>query len=136
LLLDFMGGGEMFFWLRKCNQFSLKRAKLYAAEIVLALEFLHSNDTVYRDLKPENIMIDDEGHACICDFGLAKSGVTAIKPGDATATNSIVGTPEYLAPEQVKHLGHGKAVDWWTLGQLLFEMVAGFCPFSHDDMRY
>lgn len=79
-------------------------------------------------------MVDEQGHARVTDFGLAKQGVKAVKPGDDGCTYSLVGTPEYLAPEQVRNQGHGKAVDWWTVGQLMYEMLCGQCAYSHQDM--
>lgn len=109
LVLDFMPGGELFFWLKAQKRFSEKRAKLYAAEILLALEFLHSHDIIYRDLKPENILVDGDGHLRLTDFGLSKEGVFGAGPKDGTKT--FCGTPEYLAPEILENHGHGKPVD-------------------------
>jgi serine/threonine protein kinase len=82
---------------------------------------LHSKEIVYRDLKPENIMIGDDGYLKMIDFGFAKI-VTK-------RTFTICGTPEYIAPEILLNQGHGKPVDWWTLGILVYEMLAGFPPF-------
>ena len=84
-------------------------------------EYLQSKDIVYRDLKPENIMISSDGYLKLIDFGFAKV-VTK-------RTYTICGTPEYIAPEILLNQGHGKAVDWWTLGILLYEMLAGYPPF-------
>ena len=94
LVLDFINGGELFFHLRKERKFSEERCRLYAAELVLALEHLHSMGIIYRDLKPENILLQEDGHVCLTDFGLAKTNVFS---GDQTYT--FCGTPEYLAPE-------------------------------------
>jgi len=102
------------------------RAQLCAAEIVLALEYLHKNDVIYRDLKPENVMVDSDGHVRLTDFGLAKQGIT----GNSGGANTFCGTPEYLSPEQVAGWGHGKGVDWWGLGIFLFELLHGVPPFS------
>ena len=87
----------------------------YAAQMVLAIEHIHSKDIIYRDLKPENVLIDEQGYIRLTDFGLSR---TNIKDGGKGA-NSICGTPEYLAPEMVMKLEYGKAVDWWALGKHL-----------------
>jgi serum/glucocorticoid-regulated kinase 2 len=81
---------------------------------------------IYRDLKPENILLDLQGHVRITDFGIAKQGVGNSRQGATT----MCGTPEYLAPEILTNMGHGKAVDWWSLGCLGFEMATGLPPFS------
>ena len=94
---DFAAGGELFFWLKRERVFAQTRARVYAAELVLALEHLHSMDIVYRDLKPENILLDAEGHIKLTDFGLSKTQVTGFGPEGGTRT--FCGTPEYLAPE-------------------------------------
>lgn len=120
MVLDYMGGGELFFWLKKDRRFSESRCKLYAAEMTCGLDALHSANIVYRDLKPENILLDLEGHLRFTDFGLAKGGVTGAGPEGGTKT--FCGTPEYLAPEILENKGHGKAVDWWAMGTLLYEV--------------
>jgi serum/glucocorticoid-regulated kinase 2 len=127
LVTDFCSGGELFFWLKRERIFSIPRVQLYAAELVLALAHLHNMDIVYRDLKPENILLDSEGHIKLTDFGLSKMHVEDYFGGART----FCGTPEYLAPEILESgpSGHGKAVDWWSLGTLLYEMVAGLPPF-------
>jgi protein kinase A len=86
---------------------------------------LHAKDIVYRDLKPENIMMGEDGYLKMIDFGFAKV-VTK-------RTFTICGTPEYIAPEILLNQGHGKPVDWWCLGVLVYEMLAGFPPFQDDD---
>ncbi|KAJ3271761.1 hypothetical protein HDV01_006369 [Terramyces sp. JEL0728] len=125
LLLEFVIGGEMFSHLRRAGRFSNEMTKFYASEITLALVYLHNMDIIYRDLKPENLLLDHQGHIKIADFGFAK-----IVP-DRTWT--LCGTPEYLAPEIIQSRGHGKAVDWWALGILIFEMLAGYPPFFDDN---
>ena len=90
------------------------------AEILLALEDLHWRDIIYRDLKPDNVVIDDEGHALLTDFGLSKEGIY-----DNTSATSFCGSVAYLAPEMLKRSGHGKSVDWYFLGVLLYEMLFG-----------
>ena len=104
--MDFLSGGELFFHLRKENQFNEDRARFYAAEILLALEYLHSQKIIYRDLKPENVLIDSEGHIRLTDFGLSKIM-------DSTYTFSYCGTPEYLAPEIINGEGYDNSVDLW-----------------------
>ena len=133
MVLDYMGGGELFFWLKKDRKFSENRCKLYAAEMVLALDALHSADIVYRDLKPENILLDLDGHIRFTDFGLAKGGVKGA--GAEGGTKTFCGTPEYLAPEILENKGHGKAVDWWALGTLLYEMLYGLPPFYDTNVQ-
>lgn len=125
MLQEYVIGGELFRHLRKSGRFSNDTARFYAAEIVLALEYLHSKDIIYRDLKPENILLDHRGYIKITDFGFAKKVV------DRTWT--LCGTPEYLAPEIIQSKGHSKSVDWWSLGILIFEMMAGYPPFYDDN---
>lgn len=133
MVLDYMAGGELFFWLKRDRKFREPRARLYAAEITIALECLHSYDIIYRDLKPENILLDAEGHIRITDFGLSKDGVSG--PGAEGGTHTFCGTPEYLAPEILQQKGHGKAVDWWSLGTLLYEMLCGLPPFYDTNIQ-
>lgn len=125
MLMDYVIGGELFTYLRRAGRFTHETARMYAAMVVLALEHLHSKNILYRDLKPENLLIDKQGYLKICDFGFAKH------VEDRTWT--LCGTPEYLAPEIIQSKGHGKAVDWWALGVLLFEMLAGYPPFFDDN---
>ncbi|XP_072307479.1 cAMP-dependent protein kinase catalytic subunit PRKX [Eucyclogobius newberryi] len=125
MLLDYVPGGELFSYLRSRGRFSNSAGLFYTSEIVCAIEYLHSKDIVYRDLKPENILLDAEGHIRLTDFGFAK------KLSDRTWT--LCGTPEYLAPEVIQSKGHGRAVDWWALGILVFEMLAGYPPFFDDN---
>jgi len=129
MILDFINGGELFYHLKKEGRFPENRVKFYAAEIVCAMDHLHSLGIVYRDLKPENILLDNDGHVCITDFGLSKE----VKPNEGTHT--FCGTPEYLAPEVLKGLGHGTAVDWWSLGTLIYEMLTGLPPFYSQNIN-
>nr|CAB3265169.1 cAMP-dependent protein kinase catalytic subunit PRKX-like [Phallusia mammillata] len=121
MLLEFACGGELFSYLRNAGRFNNATSLFYASEIVSALEYLHNLHIVYRDLKPENILLDRDGHTKLTDFGFAK------KVEDRTWT--LCGTPEYLAPEIIQSKGHGRSVDWWALGILTYEMLAGFPPF-------
>ncbi|XP_066959087.1 cAMP-dependent protein kinase catalytic subunit PRKX-like [Macrobrachium rosenbergii] len=125
MLFEYVCGGELFSYLRNAGKFPTTTALFYAGEIVSALEYLHSLSVVYRDLKPENLLLDKDGHLKITDFGFAK------KLTDRTWT--LCGTPEYLAPEIIQSKGHNKAVDWWALGILIYEMLAGHPPFFDDN---
>eukprot|EP00820_Chromera_velia_P028903 Cvel_11978.t1-p1 / transcript=Cvel_11978.t1 / gene=Cvel_11978 / organism=Chromera_velia_CCMP2878 / gene_product=RAC-beta serine/threonine-protein kinase A, putative / transcript_product=RAC-beta serine/threonine-protein kinase A, putative / location=Cvel_scaffold768:16140-17414(-) / protein_length=425 / sequence_SO=supercontig / SO=protein_coding / is_pseudo=false len=127
-VLEYCPGGELFFHLSRAGRFTEVRARFYSAEILLALEHLHSLNIVYRDLKPENVLLDAEGHVRLTDFGLSKEGIE-----DNFSARSLCGTPEYLAPEILNQVGHGKAVDWWSLGALIYEMLTGLPPFYTRD---
>uniref|UniRef100_A0AAV1TAV1 non-specific serine/threonine protein kinase n=1 Tax=Peronospora matthiolae TaxID=2874970 RepID=A0AAV1TAV1_9STRA len=128
-VLDYCAGGELFFHLGKVQRFPEHRARFYAAEITLAIEYVHNLDVIYRDLKPENVLLDENGHIRLTDFGLSKEGIQ----DDFSGANSFCGTPEYLAPEILNRSGHGRAVDWWSLGALLYEMLTGLPPFYCRD---
>jgi len=128
-VLDYYQGGELFFHLKNKRRFSEEVARIYVAEIALALGHLHSLAVIYRDLKPENILLDDNGHVCLTDFGLSKD----VDKDDKAHT--FCGTPEYLAPEIVTGAGHDKAVDWWSLGILLYELTVGIPPFYSQNVN-
>lgn len=130
LVLAFVNGGELFHHLQREGRFNEERSRFYAAELLCALEHLHGFNVVYRDLKPENILLDYTGHIALCDFGLCK-----LNMGDDETTNTFCGTPEYLAPELLLGHGYTKAVDWWTLGVLLYEMLTGLPPFYSEDVN-
>jgi serine/threonine protein kinase len=147
-VLEYVPGGELFSHLRRLGRFDEPSARFYAAEIVLALEYLHDRQIAFRDLKPENVLLDADGHVKLTDFGFAKalpqrSSYDDDEEGETTTrdtrkrkqthelerTYTLCGTPEYLAPEIVTGKGHGPEVDWWALGVLVFEMLAGYPPF-------
>eukprot|EP00928_Gymnodinium_smaydae_P057456 TRINITY_DN40697_c0_g1_i1.p1 TRINITY_DN40697_c0_g1~~TRINITY_DN40697_c0_g1_i1.p1 ORF type:complete len:362 (-),score=69.33 TRINITY_DN40697_c0_g1_i1:134-1135(-) len=127
-VLEYCPGGELFFHLSRNGRFSEGRSRFYTSELLLAIGYLHSLNIIYRDLKPENILLDGDGHAKLTDFGLSKEGVD-----DNFSAKSMCGTPEYLAPEILDRRGHGKAVDWYSLGALTFEMLTGLPPFYTKD---
>jgi serine/threonine protein kinase len=125
LILDFCPGGDLGKIIAHERRFSEDRARLYIAEVLLALQELHKRDIIYRDLKPDNVVLDDDGHALLTDFGLSKEGVLEVSKG----AKSFCGSIAYLAPEMLRRVGHGKSVDWYLLGVLLYEMLVGTPPY-------
>lgn len=124
-LLEVSLGGELFSVLRNRTVFDEDTARFFTACVVLAFEYMHNRKVIYRDLKPENLLLDARGYIKVTDFGFAKV------VHDRTWT--LCGTPDYLAPEVVSGQGHGKGVDWWTLGILVYEMLASYPPFYDED---
>lgn len=115
LVTDYYNGGTLFYHLRKARAFTEERAKFYAAELLLALDHLHSQHIIYRDLKLENVLLDHLGHVALTDFGLSKQDID--KSGGAS---TFCGTAEYIAPELLQVKRYGKAVDWWSFGILMY----------------
>lgn len=125
MVLEYIVGGEFFTHLRKAGRFDNDQSCFYASQIAAIFEYCHSQNIVYRDLKPENILINADGYVKLTDFGFAK----VIEH----RTYTLCGTPEYIAPEVLLNKGHGKPVDWWTLGILIYEMIVGYPPFVDED---
>ncbi|KAF9005800.1 kinase-like protein [Hymenopellis radicata] len=124
MVMDFVPGGELFTLLRRSGRFPDPVAKFYAAEVVLALSYMHGQQIVYRDLKPENILLNHDGHIKIADFGFAKQ---------CKITWTLCGTPDYLAPEIIGQQRYGISVDWYALGVLIYEMLSGLPPYHTAD---
>ena len=124
LVQEYVAGGELYRLLRNKGRFSLREAKFYAAEVMVAITFVHRQRIVYRDLKPENLLISQIGHVKLTDFGFAKQ----LNPAERTYT--LCGTPEYLAPEVIQQRGHDYPCDWWGVGILLYEMITGHAPYT------
>jgi len=130
-VMQFVQGGELFKHLSEQRRFSEARVKFYAAQIAMALGYLHSSKIYYRDLKPENILLGLDGYILLADFGLAKINT---HESDAEP-NSFCGTPEYLSPEMIVGSGHDHTLDWWALGVLIYEMIIGIPPFYHKNQH-
>uniref|UniRef100_A0A674NMX9 protein kinase C n=1 Tax=Takifugu rubripes TaxID=31033 RepID=A0A674NMX9_TAKRU len=125
LVIEYVKGGDLMFHMQRQRKLPEEHARFYAAEICIALNFLHEKGIIYRDLKLDNVLLDHEGHVKLTDYGMCKEG---IQPGDTTST--FCGTPNYIAPEILRGEDYGFSVDWWALGVLMFEMMAGRSPFD------
>uniref|UniRef100_A0A671PHT3 protein kinase C n=1 Tax=Sinocyclocheilus anshuiensis TaxID=1608454 RepID=A0A671PHT3_9TELE len=126
-VMEYTAGGDLMMHIH-ADVFSETRSVFYSACVVLGLQFLHDNKIVYRDLKLDNLLLDTEGYVKIADFGLCKEGM-----GHGDRTSTFCGTPEFLAPEILTDTSYTRAVDWWGLGVLIYEMLVGESPFPGDD---
>ncbi|XP_023292568.2 serine/threonine-protein kinase N isoform X8 [Lucilia cuprina] len=126
-VMEYAAGGDLMMHIHT-DVFTEPRAVFYAACVVLGLQYLHENKIIYRDLKLDNLLLDTDGYVKIADFGLCKEGM-----GFGDRTGTFCGTPEFLAPEVLTETSYTRAVDWWGLGVLIFEMLVGESPFPGDD---
>uniref|UniRef100_A0A8C3UZ58 Protein kinase C iota type n=1 Tax=Catharus ustulatus TaxID=91951 RepID=A0A8C3UZ58_CATUS len=124
-VIEYVNGGDLMFHMQRQRKLPEEHARFYSAEISLALNYLHERGIIYRDLKLDNVLLDSEGHIKLTDYGMCKEG---LRPGDTTST--FCGTPNYIAPEILRGEDYGFSVDWWALGVLMFEMMAGRSPFD------
>uniref|UniRef100_A0A3P8SYE4 Protein kinase C n=1 Tax=Amphiprion percula TaxID=161767 RepID=A0A3P8SYE4_AMPPE len=127
-VMEYVNGGDLMFQIQRSRKFDEARSRFYAAEVTSALMFLHRNGVIYRDLKLDNILLDAEGHCKLADFGMCKEGIL-----NGVTTTTFCGTPDYIAPEILQELDYGPSVDWWALGVLMYEMMAGQPPFEADN---
>ncbi|XP_074276662.1 putative serine/threonine protein kinase IREH1 [Silene latifolia] len=158
LVMEYLNGGDLYSLLRNLGCLDEDVARVYIAEVVLALEYLHSLHVVHRDLKPDNLLIAHDGHIKLTDFGLSKVGLinstddlsgpavsgtslfeedqpqlsASEKQQERRQKRSAVGTPDYLAPEILLGTGHGATADWWSVGVILFELIVGIPPFNAE----
>uniref|UniRef100_A0A0K0FC25 Protein kinase C n=1 Tax=Strongyloides venezuelensis TaxID=75913 RepID=A0A0K0FC25_STRVS len=128
-VIEFAPGGDLMYHMQRRRKLPEDHVRFYAAEIVLALHFLHYNGIIYRDLKLDNVLIDSTGHIKLTDYGMCK---TNIGPGDYT--NTFCGTPNYIAPEILRGENYNFSIDWWALGVLMYEMMVGRSPFDVYEM--
>ncbi|XP_062854076.1 microtubule-associated serine/threonine-protein kinase 2 isoform X2 [Trichomycterus rosablanca] len=142
MVMEYVEGGDCATLLKHIGALSLDMARMYFAETVLALEYLHNYGIVHRDLKPDNLLITSMGHVKLTDFGLSKIGLMSLttnlyeghieKDTREFLDKQVCGTPEYIAPEVILRQGYGKPVDWWAMGVILYEFLVGCAPFFGD----
>ncbi|CBY11270.1 unnamed protein product [Oikopleura dioica] len=125
-VIEYINGGDLMFHMQKQRKLPEEHARFYSAEISLALHFLHERGIIYRDLKLDNVLLDSEGHIRLTDYGMCKEGIS--RPTDVATT--FCGTPNYIAPEILRCEDYRFSVDWWALGVLMYEMMAGRSPFD------
>ncbi|XP_066061743.1 microtubule-associated serine/threonine-protein kinase 3 isoform X2 [Chamaea fasciata] len=142
MVMEYVEGGDCATLLKNMGPLPVDMAKMYFAETVLALEYLHNYGIVHRDLKPDNLLITSMGHIKLTDFGLSKIGLMNMttnlyeghmeKDTREFMDKQVCGTPEYIAPEVILIQGYGKPVDWWAMGIILYEFLVGCVPFFGD----
>ncbi|XP_030808976.1 microtubule-associated serine/threonine-protein kinase 2 isoform X2 [Camarhynchus parvulus] len=142
MVMEYVEGGDCATLLKNIGALPVDMARMYFAETVLALEYLHNYGIVHRDLKPDNLLITSMGHIKLTDFGLSKIGLMSLttnlyeghieKDTREFLDKQVCGTPEYIAPEVILRQGYGKPVDWWAMGIILYEFLVGCVPFFGD----
>ncbi|XP_057952736.1 probable serine/threonine protein kinase IRE isoform X2 [Malania oleifera] len=158
LVMEYLNGGDLYSLLRNLGCLGEDMTRVYVAELVLALEYLHSLNVIHRDLKPDNLLIGPDGHIKLTDFGLSKVGLinstddlsgpsfsstafigqepnTVVQQSlkrEQRQKHAVAGTPDYLAPEILLGMGHGATADWWSVGVILFELLVGIPPFNAE----
>ncbi|XP_072540414.1 microtubule-associated serine/threonine-protein kinase 2 isoform X7 [Salminus brasiliensis] len=142
MVMEYVEGGDCATLLKHIGALPVDMARMYFAETVLALEYLHNYGIVHRDLKPDNLLITSMGHIKLTDFGLSKIGLMSLttnlyeghieKDAREFLDKQVCGTPEYIAPEVILRQGYGKPVDWWAMGVILYEFLVGCAPFFGD----
>ena len=130
LILEYCPGGNLSACIRRFGKLDEDVVRIYLCEILMAVSELHRRGIIYRDLKPDNVVLDSNGHALLADFGLSKEGVM-----DNVSATSFCGSVAYLAPEMIRRQGHGKPVDWYLLGVVMYEMLTGKPPFYNSDKQ-
>jgi len=127
-VIEYLCGGDLMYHMQRRRKLPEDHCRFYSAEIALGLSFLHSRGIIYRDLKLDNVLLDADGHIKLTDYGMCKEGL-----GKGELTSTFCGTPNYIAPEMLRGEAYDQAVDWWALGVLCFEMMAGRSPFEVSD---